>query len=116
MSVMLGLIHLDLANLCVNQKKKKRPLSDMPKHFPSRHVQADVQRAWLTAAQLEIKKQIIILHTIVNGVREGCAPQVWMDPILCDMKINAVEPKSEIAHKSQTRKNSSRSRGIQTLV
>lgn len=88
----------------------------MPKRFPSRHVQADVQRAWLTAAQLEIKKQIIILHAIVDGVREGCAPQVWMDPILYDMKINTVEPKSEIAHKSQTRKNSGRSRGIQTLV
>lgn len=50
MSVMLGLIHLDLANLCVNQKKKRgeNPQSDMNKCFPRRQIQADVQRVRLT--------------------------------------------------------------------
>lgn len=67
------------------------------------------------AAQLKIK-QIILPHILVDSVSEGCAPQVWKDPIFFDMKINTVEPKSEIAHKSQTRKNSRGSRGIQTLV
>lgn len=52
-------------------------------------------------------REIIILYTIVVGMRESCVPEVFLDPILFDTKTNRVEPKSEIAHKSQTRKKNS---------
>lgn len=64
-------------------KKKKNPRSDMTKCFPSWHLQADVQRAWLTAAQPLNKKRKSLFFTqwkLVRG-KHFCAPEVFMDPM-----------------------------------
>lgn len=74
MSVMLGLIHLDLANLCVNQKKKKNLI--WPNVFQAGTYRQMYRGLGSELHNFQIQKEIIILYTMEVGMREGCAPEV----------------------------------------